>query len=473
MSKQIVPHQTEAPLPPSNLRAEQATLGAMLLSEQDALVGLQKLEAADFYREAHQQIFAAMKAVSAAGELVNLITVNAALKQDGVSENAGGAAYLMALMNEVGGAAETPGYANIVRDRSLRRRMIAFGADVQEKATDNSADAGALMAETVTGALGLADRSGSAKTAAVTTGWEQDNEMLHAAIDQPFGVTPARSGIPALDALTGGYGGMYLIVMMSEQKSGKTSFSVQTALASAEQFAKQDEDNPQRVLVIPLEEGRDSWVRMACCWLSWMDTMLSLPGRSHDRQKAKIHEQIDAGHGKLLNLPITIAEGVRTTDEVITAIQVEQHRGDLGLIVVDYLQRLSAGDKERESLTQTARALQQASEDTRTPLLLSSQMSWNDATNTPLTYGSRGATFDASLVMSIKRDTDADTKQKKDSGVIKCQWARSIKEFGEVPFWVNYSIGGHYLRPEEEHDEGQHGTRMRVERDNGGPPQDH
>lgn len=463
MSKGRAQPSDETGLPPADPKTEQAVLGAMLLDKRTALAGLQKLDAADFFQEAHRQIFTAMKEIAAAGDAVDLINLSATLKQQGLADATGGPQYLMGLMAEVGSATEFDSYGNILRDRSLLRRMIDFGATVQERATANPSDVTGLLAETVTGALSLAEQSGRAKTASVTQGWKEDSEKLHAAIDQPFGITLARSGIPALDDKTGGYGGMFLIVVMSEQKAGKTSFSVQSALVSAQQFAKQPEENRQRVLVIPLEEGRDSWVRLACCWLAWMDTTKSLPGRSREEEKAKVHAQIDKGHDELLKLPVTIADGVRTTDEVITAIQVEQHRGDLGLIVVDYLQRLSSGDKERESLTQTARALQQVSEATKTPLLLSSQMSWSDM-GVPLTYGSRGGVFDSSLVLSLKRDIDPETKRKKDSGVVKCQWARSVPEFGDIGFWIEYSKGGHWFNAEAEHDKNVHGTRLRVER---------
>ncbi len=434
----------------------------MLFNKQATLAGLQRLSADDFYREAHRQVFAAMKTVAAEGDDVNLITLSARLKQQDLLENIGGPEYLMGLMNETGNPAQIGSYGNIVRDRSLLRRIITFSTELQEKAAANPTDAGALLSETVTGVLSLADQSGQVQTTSVNTGWQEDSKKLHAAIDQPFGITPARSGIPILDNKTGGYGGMYLVVMISEQKSGKTSFSVQTALSSAEQFAMQPEENRQRVLVLHLEEGRDSWVRLACCWLSHLDTQLSLPGRSHYEQKAEIHERIDAGHSELLKLPIVIADGIKTIDQAVATIQVEQHRGNLGLIIVDYLQRLSEGDDERQSLTQIARALQSVSEETKTPILLSSQITWSDA-GVPLTYGSRGAIFDASLVMSLKRDMD-ENKQKKDSGAIKCWWARGIREFGELPYWVDYPRGGRYYNAEREYDEGTHGTRMRVDR---------
>jgi replicative DNA helicase len=449
MNKQHALPPSGGRLPPEDLKAEQVILGLMLCDKQAALTGLAGLTTEDFFREAHRQVFSAMEAVAAQGDEVSLITVSARLKQEGLADETGGPEYLMALMSESGIFTDIETYGKILRDRSLLRRIAAFGAKLEEKALANPTDAGALLSETVTGALTLADKSGSAKIAPVATGWQEDSRKLHAAVDMPFGVTAARSGIPILDNATGGYGGMYLIAILSEQKAGKTSFSVQTALSSAEQFALQPEANRQRVLVFPLEEGRDSWVRLACCWLARLDTQLSLPGRSHPDQKAKVHQRIDEGHSKLLELPIVIADGVRTTDEVIAAIQVEQQRGDLGLIVVDYLQRLSEGNDERVSLTQTARALQSASEQVKSPLLLSSQMSWSDA-GVPLTYGSRGGVFDASLVMSLKRDVD-EKKQKRDSGVIKCQWARGIREFGELPYWVSYAEGGRYHNADEEH----------------------
>ena len=457
-------------LPPQDVDAEQAVLGSALLDNRTALEAIATLKVDDFFRDAHKRIFSAIKTVASAGDNVDLITVIAVLRQEGVLEETGGSEYLMGLINEVAVNQLWGKYAGIISSRSLLRRMITLGAAIQEQATANPRDADALLAETVTSVLNLADQSNRISTASVTQGWEEDAVTLHTAINQPYGVTAARSGIPALDRATGGYGGMYLVVMMSEQKAGKTTFSVQTALASAQQFAQQDD--PPYVLVAPLEEGRDSWVRLACCWLAHINSELTLPGRCPDDKRAEVTERIADGHAKLRELPIMIADRVKTTDEIISTIQVEQHKHPLGLIVVDYLQRLSEGDKERESLTQTARALQSASEDTKSPLLLSSQMSWNEATGAPLTYGSRGGIFDASLVMSLKRDIDED-KRKKDTGVIRCQWARSIPEFGDTPFWIDYKKGAHFYDGARESDENTYGTRLRVEKEENGPSQDH
>jgi len=434
--------------PPQDISAEQATLGSMLYNHPIALEGLAALAADDFYREAHKQIFAAMKTVAAAGDNVDLITVTAALRQGGLLEEVGGPQYLMALMNEAPTPQLVLTYAEIVRDRSRVRKLITFAASVQERGMANPEDATALLAETVTGVLSLAQGGAQAKTASVTQGWEEDAVRLHAAINQPYGVTAARSGIPALDKATGGWGGMYLVVMMSQEKAGKTSFSVQNALTSAIQFAEQDEG--MRVLVIPLEEGRQSWIRLACCWLAQVNSQLSLPGRCPPEQKEEISERIAEGHGLLRELPVTIADRVRSVDEAVAAIQVEQQRGPLGLIVVDYLQRLSEGAKERESLTQIARSLQTVSEDVGAPLLLSSQISWDERGN-PLTYGSRGATQDASIVLSLVRDVN-EKKQKKDTGIIQCHAARSIPEFGELPYFVDYEHGSRFHDVEREAD---------------------
>jgi len=461
----------EGRLPPQDISAEQATLGSMFFGQQIALQGLAALAVDDFYRESHRQVFAAMKAVAAAGDSVDLITVTAALRQRALLEEAGGPEYLMALMNDTPTPQLVETYAAIVSDCSKLRKLIVFGASVQEKGMAHPEDAGALLAETVTGVLNLADGSKRLKVASMIQGWEEDAVRLHAAINQPYGVTAARSGMPALDRAIGGYSGMFLIVMMSDQKAGKTSFGIQTALSSALQFAERDEATRQRVLVIPLEEGRQSWIRLAACWMGRVDSELTLIGRCPEGEKDEINERIAEGHGQLRNLPITIADGIKTPEEAVAAIQVEQHRGDLGLIVVDYLQKLRAHGDEREALSATAEAFQSVSEETNTPLLLSSQSTWNAEKGMLQTYGSRGALFDASLVMSLRRDVD-EKKRKKDTGKIKCECARSIREWGELSYRVDYPGGGRYYDIEREAEESIHATGQEDNGERGEPPQD-
>ena len=451
-------------LPPEDIGAEQCLLGHALLDARVAAGIRDKLAADDFYREAHRQIFAAMRDVAAAGAEPNLITVHARLKQQGLAEQCGGGEYLMALMNEAASVTEVSGAVAIVRDRATLRALIQFGADVQEQAAAQPDNADAFVAESVTRMLGFAERRQQSRVMSVADGFDADAAKLHAAINAPYGVTPARSGMPDLDKATGGYGGMYLVVMMSEQKAGKTSFAVQTALSSAQQFAKSSE--PPRVFVAPLEEGRASWVRLACCWLARVNSKLTLPGRCPDWQREATTTAIAAAHSELCSLPIVIADRMGNVEEIVSAVQVEQHKHPIGLIVVDYLQRLSSGDQERQSLTQIARDLQTLSEQVGAPLLLSSQMSWSEQTGKPLTYGSRGGVFDASLVMSLKRDVDEATKYKLDSGVIRCEWARSIPEFGERAYWTDYDGGGRYFDAEQRN---KQGDMQRVQAEEGDP----
>lgn len=149
----------EEKLPPQDLVAEQATLGSILIDPGVAALALGQLETADFYLEAHQVLFRAMRAVRERGDPVDLIMTSAELRRKGDMERAGGAEYLTALINSVPTAAHVTRYAEIVRKKSLLRRVIAFAAKTQEQAYSDPAPETlpAFLAEVVAGAQGLHD----------------------------------------------------------------------------------------------------------------------------------------------------------------------------------------------------------------------------------------------------------------------------------------------------------------------------
>jgi len=115
-------------LPPCDLEAEQATLGAMLLEPLEVIPGLRTLlSASDFYREAHAQLYRALVALADEGSPIDLVTVSAYLKDHDLLDGIGGQAYLARLLDAVPTAASGERYARIVKNKSRLRTLQALG----------------------------------------------------------------------------------------------------------------------------------------------------------------------------------------------------------------------------------------------------------------------------------------------------------------------------------------------------------
>lgn len=128
-------------VPPQNLEAEQSVLGSMMLEPTALAKGLEVLRAEDFYRPAHQEIFNALAALSAAMEPADLITLQEELRKRKKLDDCGGTEYLMTLSMTVPTAANIEHYARIVEQKALLRRLMAAGSEIIGVARNEDEDA--------------------------------------------------------------------------------------------------------------------------------------------------------------------------------------------------------------------------------------------------------------------------------------------------------------------------------------------
>ncbi|GAG14043.1 unnamed protein product, partial [marine sediment metagenome] len=229
-------------------------------------------------------------------------------------------------------------------------------------------------------------------------------------------------------------------------------FAVHAAMSSAKRFLLEpDEDERQHVLVFSIEEGPYSWLVLSSAWLAEVNSLMLRPGRCPADKKKELLARMDEAQDGLSMYPIILGDGADTTEAIVTAIEVEAQRRNLGLVIVDYLQQLTQGE-QYEAMMSAARDLQKVSERTNTPLLLMSQMSYDKVSGKPLPYGGKGASFDCTLWLGLDRDKEEGTDVKQDTGRIVCHAARTIKEFAPIPIHIDFPGGGHFYSIDELHD---------------------
>jgi replicative DNA helicase len=218
---------TEPPIrvPPQDLHAEQATLGSVLLEPEAAARVLALLGDADFYREAHRTIYRSMQAVARRREPVDLITVSAELRGEGVLDDVGGVAYLTALIGEVPTTAHVVQYARIVLDKSRLRRAVALGMQTAEAAYEQPEDVQAFLTELESRTFSLANEvpgAGAPAAIADTLGGEESEVVAFAEDELREDVRP-KWGFPSVDSNTGGIRIPSLNVLMAFTGFGKST----------------------------------------------------------------------------------------------------------------------------------------------------------------------------------------------------------------------------------------------------------
>lgn len=120
----------EERVPPQNIEAEQAVLGAMLIDKEAIAKATEVLSADDFYREAHRVIFSAMLELYNKNEAVDMVTVTEILKRDNKLEDIGGIAYITSLANVVLTAANVKYHADIVAEKSVLRQLVRVSTEI-------------------------------------------------------------------------------------------------------------------------------------------------------------------------------------------------------------------------------------------------------------------------------------------------------------------------------------------------------
>lgn len=126
----------EQRIPPQNVEAEQAVLGAMLIEHNAVITALERLSIDDFYRDTHRIIFEAMEHLYRENKEIDVITLPEELRRMKKLEEAGGLEYLLSLPNLVATAANIEYHAGIVAEKALARNLIRTCTDVAAEAYD-------------------------------------------------------------------------------------------------------------------------------------------------------------------------------------------------------------------------------------------------------------------------------------------------------------------------------------------------
>ena len=192
-------------IPPQNIEAEQAVLGAMLIKKEAISAAAELLTGDDFYRHAHRLVFEAIITLNQANEAVDMITVTDRLKRDGELEKAGGIAFITALANAVPTAANVTFHARIVRQKSQLRQLINAATEIAGTAYEDADAVDEIMDDAEKRILGVTARSNHAdfvpmKDILITT-FEQIEK--HAA--NKGTLTGLPSGFLDLDRITSGF----------------------------------------------------------------------------------------------------------------------------------------------------------------------------------------------------------------------------------------------------------------------------
>ena len=213
-------------VPPHNLDAEQATLGAMLLDWNSVDSVVTYLRADDFYSQQNQVIFDALMSLFTQGTSGDMLTLIDNLTKSGNLEKAGGMAYISSLTDHVPTSANIEYYAKIVLDCSTRRNLIKISAEVKADSYDETKDSRQILEDAEQKIFRLADVNQSTQVFAMREIVPRTIEMIDIRYKNNTSYSGIPSGFTQLDNMTSGFQNSEMIIIGARPSMGKTALAL-------------------------------------------------------------------------------------------------------------------------------------------------------------------------------------------------------------------------------------------------------
>jgi replicative DNA helicase len=356
---------------PQALEAEQSTLGAMLM-ERDAIArAVEVLREEDFYRELHRKIFNVILALFGKGEPVDLITVVEELRRRNQLDEVGGPAYLTALVESCPSAANVEAYANVVNEKSVLRQLLSATEQISGMVYSEEGS------EDITQLIDRAEKKlfeiGSRQ---LRDGFSHIKTLLMAAYDQieqqfqnKGEATGISTGFIDLDDITSGLQATDLIIVAARPSMGKTALCVNIAhhISLRERLP---------VAIFSLEMSKEQLVQRLICSEAQINSRNLRRGMLADSDWMRVTQAVN----NLYQAPIFIDDtpGATTFEMRAKARRLTAEHGQLGLIVVDYLQLAHSpahAENRTQEISEIARQLKSMARELKVPLIALSQLS--------------------------------------------------------------------------------------------------
>jgi replicative DNA helicase len=355
-------------VPPHNLQAEESLLGAMLLSRTAIDVASESLSATDFYKPAHGHVYEAITSLSAQGEPVDPVTVAEELNRHDLLDAIGGPSTLLTLQAATPATSSASRYAKIIEEHSLLRRLIGVAGEITEIGYGLPDDVTKAIDDAERMMFDIAQHRQADTMSRLHDMLDQTLDTLEALVERGDAITGTPTGYHDFDELTAGLQPNALIVVGARPGMGKTSFAMGMA-----GHAALDEARP--VLFFSLEMSRLELTQRLLCSEARVDSTKIRNGRLTDDDWRRISHAI----GRLGEAQLWIDDNPNVTVMEIRskARRLQSKVGQLGMIVVDYIQLMSgrAGAESRQvEVAEISRGLKILARELECPVVALAQL---------------------------------------------------------------------------------------------------
>lgn len=354
---------------PQNIEAEQAVLGSVFFDHNSIKTILDKLQEDDFYSPNHQVIYRAMKELHNTGIFIDYTTLTDNLENKSLLAKAGGVEYLASLIDSVPSTANLLNYINIVKDKSVTRKIQDTCREIIEKSY-NIENAPEFIDDVEKRVIGITKEKR-------TSDFKGVGEIANLLIDKIAEQAQIGGSVTGLDThyyefnrYTLGLQKSDLLIIAARPSMGKTAFALNIALNVAK--AK----NRPHIAFFSLEMGVDQLVMRLLSCEAQVDNFKLRQGKLTPQEWEKIHFAVQSL--STLNLYFDDSGTVKVTDlrSKCRKLKAEEK---LDLVVVDYLQLLSGSVHNQanrvQEVSEISRVLKEVARELKVPVVALSQLS--------------------------------------------------------------------------------------------------
>lgn len=354
-------------VPPQNLEAEDSILSAVLVDNDTLLDVVEILSPEDFYKSAHQKIFAAIVDLFSRNEPVDLVTLTNILREQGRLEEVGGALYLARLLDAVPMAVNAPHYARIVHEKACLRRLIEKSNDIVRRCFEDRGEVESVLDYAESAIFELSQNKLRPSFWPIGKIILDNIETLEERQGNKSLITGIPTGFKKLDNLTAGLQSSDLIILAARPGMGKTALALNLARNAAV-----EENIP--TAIFSLEMAKEQLSMRLLCSEARIDSNRVRSGFFSQDDWAKLTHAA----GVLSEAPIFIDDSADITAMGIRAKarRLKMDKG-LGLIIIDYVQLMkSSTNQERRDLeiSEISRSLKGLAKELELPVIALSQL---------------------------------------------------------------------------------------------------
>jgi replicative DNA helicase len=355
-------------MPPNNREAERAVIGSILINAEALDEVLEILKPQDFYDAQHEKIFAAIVKLAENRQNVDTITVSDQLRKSNDLEAAGGALHLVDIVEAVPTAANVVYYANIVKDRSARRRLIRVTSSIVVKGYEGEPETRELLDEAERLVFEISSEKDRQQAVFVKSALRATIEGIEALKNKGEHVTGVSTGFYHLDRITSGLQPSNLIIIGARTSVGKTAFAM--ALAQHAAVVKK-----VPVVFFSLEMS----VKEVTQRLLASESMVALGAIRNGFIGQQDWPKLTKGAGRLAAAPFMIDESPSLTPmELRSKVRRLKAAHQIGLVVVDYLQLMrypGKSESRQQEISEISRSIKALAREMDIPIIALSQLS--------------------------------------------------------------------------------------------------